>query len=335
LTLIITSAGLNLSGPCYAENEQARKVLNNILTDDTYFTIIYAYDDKDDWKDPKLFIKANPSLGVILRQDILENDLNDALITPSHQSDFKAKTCGIWTNDTTNWIPLQKWDTEKRNTIIDINEFESQVCYGGLDLSSIGDFTVFTVCFKKDDYYYLYHKYYVPSEQILEKYRMENINIKDWINRGLVTAIPGATIDYSFIEKDIIEAANKFNLVELAYDNWNSNQLITKLDEIIPNTILVQYNQNLKQMSNPTKQFEKLIMDDKIIDPSPVSKWMIGNATIKIDANGNYKPLKEYKSSTKRIDSAITSIMSVDRCMNNEGPNTTNNDFSRVLMLFK
>jgi phage terminase large subunit-like protein len=333
LVLIITSAGNNISGPCYTENEKAKKVLNNILTDDSYFTIIYAYDDKDDWKDPKLFIKANPSLNEILKQDILENDLNEALITPSHQSDFKSKTCGIWTNDTTNWISLQKWDTEKRNTIIDINEFSGKICYGGLDLSSIGDFTVFTLCFKKDGNYYLYHKYYVPSEQVLEKYRVENINIKEWIDNGLITAIPGATIDYSFIEKDIIEAANKYNLIELAYDNWNSNQLITKLDEIVPNTILVQYNQNLKQMSNPTKQFEKLIMDDKIVDPNPVSKWMVSNAVVKPDVNGNYKLLKEYKSSTKRIDSAITSIMSIDRAMNNDEPNTTN-DFNSILNLF-
>jgi phage terminase large subunit-like protein len=204
LTLIITSAGLNLSGPCYAENEKARKVLNNILTDDTYFTIIYAYDDKDDWKDTKLLVKANPSLGVILRQDILENDLNDALITPSHQSDFRAKTCGIWTNETTNWIPLQKWDTEIRNTIVDIEEFKGKSCYGGLDLSSIGDFTVFTLCFKEDSYYYLFHKYYVPSEQVLEKYRVENISIKDWISNGLVSAIPGVPIVYDFVENDII-----------------------------------------------------------------------------------------------------------------------------------
>jgi phage terminase large subunit-like protein len=122
MVLIITSAGLNLSGPCYTENEKAKKILNGILTDETYFTIIYAYDEKDDWKDSKNFIKANPSLNDIIKPEILENDLNDALITSSHQSDFKAKTCGIWTNDTTNWIPLQKWDTEKRNTIIDINE---------------------------------------------------------------------------------------------------------------------------------------------------------------------------------------------------------------------
>jgi phage terminase large subunit-like protein len=87
-------------------------------------------------------------------------------------------------------------------------------------------------------------------------------------------------------------------------------------------------------MSNPTKQFEKLIMDDKIIDPSPVSKWMISNAIIKPDVNGNYKPLKTYKSSTARIDGVITSIMSFDRCMNGDEPNTTNNDFNSILNLF-
>jgi phage terminase large subunit-like protein len=114
LVLIITSAGLNIAGPCYAENEKARKVLNGVLTDDSYFTVIYAYDDTDDWKNPINFIKANPSLGVILKSDVLENDLKDAIITPSHQGDFKAKTCGIWQNKTSAWIPVEKWDTDIR-----------------------------------------------------------------------------------------------------------------------------------------------------------------------------------------------------------------------------
>jgi phage terminase large subunit-like protein len=333
LVLIITSAGNNISGPCYTENEKAKKVLNGMLTDETYFSIIYAYDDKDDWKDKKLFIKANPSLGRIIEPEILENDLQDALITPSHQSDFKSKTCGIWTNDTTNWIPLQRWDTERRNTAIGIDEFEGQVCYGGIDLSSINDFTAYTLCFRRDGLFYLYHKFYVPSEQIMEKYRVENINIKDWIDKEIVVATPGSTIDYEYIKNDIVNDAKKFSIAELAYDNWNSNKLIDSLDEIIPNTVLIQFSQSLKQMSGPSKQFEKLIMDDKIVDANPVIRWMVGNAVIKTDVNGNYKPLKTYKSSTKRIDGVITSIMALDRANQNEDV-ATNSDFGNVLKLF-
>jgi phage terminase large subunit-like protein len=167
----------------------------------------------------------------------------------------------------------------------------------------------------------------------MEKYRVENINIKDWIDKGIVTAVPGSTIDYDYIEKDIINDAAKFNIAELAYDNWNSNQLITKLDEIIPNTVLVQYNQSLKQMSGPSKEYEKLILEDKIIDANPVIKWMVSNAVIKIDINGNYKPLKEYRSSTKRIDGVITSIMSISRSMSNEDFISAKN-FEDILKLF-
>jgi phage terminase large subunit-like protein len=332
LVLIITTAGTDISLPAYNEAEKVRKILNGLVTDDTYFGIIYGIDDKDDWKKPESYIKANPSVDTIIDRKVLEQDLQDALITPSHQSDYKAKTLNVWTNDTTNWIPLQKWDTEKRNATLDIHDFGGQVCYGGLDLSSINDFTAYTLCFKRNGLFYLFHKFYIPSERIMEKYRVENVNIKEWVDRGIVTATPGQTIDYDYIKNDIINDAAKFNVAELAYDNWNSNRLIDSLDEIIPKTVLIKFDQSLKKMSGPSKQYEKLILEDKIIDPNPVMKWMVGNAVIKVDINGNYKPLKIYKSSTKRIDGVITSIMSIDRANANNEPN---NDFDSILNLFK
>jgi phage terminase large subunit-like protein len=333
LVLIITTAGTDISVPAYAEMEKIKKILNNLLTDDTYFGIIYSIDDKDDWKKPESYIKANPSIDIIIDRKILEQDLQDALITPSHQADYKAKTLNIWTNDITNWISLQKWDTERRNTIKDIKEFEGQPCYAGLDLSSINDFTAYTLCFKREDLFYLFHKFYIPSEQIMEKYRVENINIKDWMDKGIIIATPGSAIDYEYIKKDIIADSEQFNIIELAYDRWNSNKLIDNLEEIIPKTVLIQYDQSLKQMGVPSKEFEKLILEDKIIDPNPIMKWMIGNAVIKPDINNNYKPIKEYKSSTKRIDGVITSIMSINRANINEN-NVSTTEFENILKLF-
>jgi len=333
LNLIITSAGTNISGPCYAENEKARKILNNMLTDESYFTIIYAYDSDDDWKEKKNFIKANPSLGTIVRPEILENDLADALITPSHQADFKSKTCGIWmSGGSSNWIPLPKW-LELRNTL-DINEFKGMQCYAGLDLSSVGDFTALSLCFKKEDIYYLYHKFYVPSETINERYKHENINIHEWVINGVVTAIPGDIIDYSYIEKDLIEYSKDFNIIEIAYDKWNSNRLIDNLEELLPHTLLIQYDQSLKQMSNPTKEFERLIYDKRIRCNNPCMAWMIGNVVIKADVNNNYKPLKENKSSTARIDGVIASLMALNRCQVNENTNYVKKSFDTILQLF-
>ena len=333
LVLIITSAGTNISGPCYAENEKARKILNGLLTDDTYFTIIYAYDDNDDWKDRKNYIKANPSLGTIIRPEILDNDLADALITPSHHADFQAKTCGIWqSGGITNWIPLQKW-LELKNTK-NLEDFREKDVYIGLDLSSVGDFTGITLCFEEENHFYLYHKFYVPSETINERYKHENININKWVIDGVVTSIPGDIIDYSYLEKDLKEFAKDFNIVEIAYDKWNSNRLINNLEELFPNTLLVQFDQSLRSMAIPSKDFERLIYEKRIHCNNPCMTWMVGNAVIKPDVNNNYKPLKEGKSSTARIDGVVSSIMALSRCRANENHIPINTDFNSILNLF-
>ncbi|MDR1301547.1 MAG: terminase large subunit [Treponema sp.] len=335
LLLIITSAGVNIEGPCYAENEKARKILNNILTDESYFTIIYAYDEGDDWQDPKNFIKANPSLGIILRQDILENDLHDARITPSHQPDFKAKTCGVWTNASVSWIPLQLWEKGKQGPPPDFADFTGADAYGAIDLSVIDDFTAYTLCFYRDDTYYLKHRFYIPSDTVHERYRTENINIIDWIQRGIVIAIPGPTIDYTYIISDLIEDSKLYKIRELPYDRWQSDRLIEQIQGSMPHTVVIPFNQSLKSMAQPTKNFEKLIKETRIIDHNPVMQWMITNAVVKPDINNNYKPLKEYRSSTKRIDAVITSIMAVERCMANIREPQEKPDIEDILKLFR
>jgi phage terminase large subunit-like protein len=92
------------------------------------------------------------------------------------------------------------------------------------------------------------------------------------VEEGIVTAIPGNTIDYDFIGVDIIRDSELFNIIDIAYDKWQSNTLIDRLEEKIPKTNLIEYDQSLRKMTNATKGFEKIIMEDKIIDANPVMK---------------------------------------------------------------
>nr|WP_230978158.1 terminase TerL endonuclease subunit [Treponema vincentii] len=311
LVAIITSAGLDISNPCYAENKKCKSILNNTLTDESYFGIIYAYDEKDDWKDCKNFIKANPSLGCILKPDVLESDLNDALITPSHQGDFKSKTCGFWVNEKSSWIPLNKW---KQYEAINYETLETLPCYGALDLSSVNDMTAYSLCWYLNGKYYFKHLFYIPEETVQERYRKENINFLEWIEKGYVKTTAGSTINYEEIYSDIVKDARRYRIEEIAYDRWQANFLIEKLNSSLPEITYIDYDQSLKNFASPTKAYERLALEEKIIDPNPVILWQLQNVMIKPDVNNNYKPLKEYKSSTKRIDGIITSIMARDRC---------------------
>jgi phage terminase large subunit-like protein len=330
LNLIITSAGLNISGPCYAENEKARKILNNVSNDETYFALIYAYDEADDWKDTENFVKANPSLGVILRKETLVNDLNDALLSPSRQPDFKAKTCGIWTSGVSNWISQPVIDFLKT---VPVKEFHDADCWGGFDLSSVNDFTAMSVCFKTDDgLYHLMHRFFIPAETFSERYSKENINLIDWVNKGLVTLIPGASIDYDYLVDAFVKIAKDNRLKVIAYDPWQNVQVLKQLENELPATALVAFSQTMKQMSLPTKNFEKLLIDKRVVCDNPVFHWMLGNATVRADVNGNYKPLKENKSSRNRIDGVISSIMAVHMADSQEESPTMS--FDDLLALF-
>lgn len=311
LVLIITTAGIGTESPCFIEYKKAKHILDGQLKDDSYFSLIYEFDEKDEWKDRTLLLKSNPSLGTFLKEENLISDLNSAIDTPSERPDYIAKTCNRFTFDNTaSWIDPAKWNQEKE---IDFDELKEIPCYGGLDLSSVNDFTVFSLCWHKDGDYYFKHRFYVPEETLKEKYKTDNAQILEWVDKGIITATPGNVVDYDYLIHDIRQDFEKYKIKEIAFDRWQSELLIKKLDEALSEIVFISYDQSIKNFFNPTKEFERLVYLNKIIDPNPIQKWMLSNACIRPLPNGMYKPMKKYKSSTARIDGLITAIMSLDR----------------------
>ena len=169
------------------------------------------------------------------------------------------------------------------------------------------------MCWHKDGDYYFKHRFYVPEETLKEKYKTDNAQILEWVDKGIITATPGNVVDYDYLIHDIRQDFEKYKIKEIAFDRWQSELLIKKLDEELSEIVFISYDQSIKNFFNPTKEFERLVYLNKIIDPNPIQKWMLSNACIRPLPNGMYKPMKKYKSSTARIDGLITAIMSLDR----------------------
>jgi len=329
LVMIITSAGNDISGPCYSEAERCKSILAGNFTDENYFGIIYCLDDKDDWKDSKNFIKANPSLNQgFLPEDVLMKDLTSALTKPSEQPDFKAKTCGIWSHSVTSWIPLQVWERANKPQ----PDVQGLDCFGAIDLSNTMDFTAWTLYFKSGDTYIAKHRFWIPADTIQERFKNENINILEWISSGLLTVIPGPVIDYEIVYSDIKSDILEYKPKGIHFDNWNSQIIVARLEEDFED-LAIPFKQNLINMSAPTKSWESAVYNGQIIDSNPIMKWMVPNTEIKPDPNGNYKPLKsDIRKNTKRIDGVITSIMAFDGI--SQCPVSTNPNIEDILALF-
>ena len=81
---------------------------------------------------------------------------------------------------------------------------------------------------------------------------------------------------------------------------------------------VVPFGQGFKDMSPPTKELMKLMLEGKLAHSGhPVLRWVMDNIFVRTDPAGNIKPDKE--KSNERIDGAVATIMALDRAIRNGG----------------
>lgn len=319
LLIQITSGGDNLSSVGRLEYERSVKVLEGSMEADDYFTMLYTLDEKDDWRNEKVYAKANPNLGVTVSLEALIKARDEALQQPSLEGEFRVKNLNQWVSPMTSWISARNWNKcsiNGRDIEVTDDMLKKVFACGAVDLSKRHDFTVFTKYFYLPSLskYYAQHRFYIPEKQIEDKMKHDSPMIRKWIEQGYITATPGEVIDYDVMYADIRKDLEEYSIKEIAFDPYNS---VTLMKEIGPLVDLVEYPQSMKHMSPSSKNWEASIMKGEIIDNNPVMKWMVSNTSIYTDANGNIKPQKDSKdgNSPKRIDGVITSIMAYSRVL--------------------
>ena len=327
LMFIITTAGFDKSGVCYAYRENVIKVLRGVNEDDSLFGIIYTLDDKSEWDDPKMWIKANPNLGVSLSADYLADQVKDAKNRPEAVRNVMTKNVDLWVDAERTWILDDVW--QKCIGTTDPADLKGCACWGGLDLSNVSDITAYVLLFHENDRFQLLPHFWIPEEKMLEKVRKENINYDKWVAKGYVTVTPGNVIDYDFVKADILRIVADYDLRTSAYDRWNSSQTIIDLQnegmECNP------FGQGYGSMSAPTKEFEKLVLTGKIEHfGNPVLRWMLASTLVKTDPAGNIKPDKE--KSTQKIDGIVAAIMALGEWMTAQADDESNPYENRGLL---
>ena len=310
LMFIITTAGFNKNGACYAYRSNVIKILQGINEDDSLFGIIYTLDSKEEWDNPKMWIKSNPNLGVSVFPEYLADQVNDAKNRPEAVRNVMTKNVNLWVDAEKTWILDDMW--QKCIGTTDIKSLRGCKCWGGLDLSNVSDITAFVLLFHENEKFQLLPFFWIPEEKMLEKIRKENINYDKWSSLGFVKVTAGNVLDYDFVKADILQIAEIYDLQSTAYDRWNASQTIIDLQnegmECSP------FGQGYGSMGAPTKEFEKMVLTEKIEHfGNPVLRWMMASTVVKTDPAGNIKPDKE--KSSQKIDGIVASIMALGEWM--------------------
>jgi phage terminase large subunit-like protein len=320
LYFLITTAGDNTNSICYEVHQKALDILAGRKTDPTFYPVIFGASETDDWTDPKVWKKANPSLGITIGLDKVKAACESAKQNPAEENSFRQLRLNQWVKQSVRWMPMDKWDQCAFK--VDPESLEGRVCYGGLDLSSSTDITAFVLVFPpldEDDKYTVLPFFWMPEDNIDLRVRHDHVNYDLWQKQGFLKTTEGNVVHYGFIEAFIEELGTKYNIREIAFDRWGAVQMVQNLEGL--GFTVVPFGQGFKDMSPPTKELMKLTLEQKIAHGGhPVLRWMMDNIFIRTDPAGNIKADKE--KSTEKIDGAVATIMALDRairCGNDNG----------------
>ncbi len=313
LYFLITTAGTDVNSICYEVHQKALDIQAGRKIDPTFYSVIYGADVNDDWTDPKVWKKANPSLGITVGIDKVKAACESAKQNPGEENSFRQLRLNQWVKQSVRWMPMDKWDACAFPVSED--DLEGHVCYGGLDLSSTTDITAFVLVFPpedEDDRYTILPFFWIPEDSMDLRVRRDHVPYDLWERQGFLFTTEGNVVHYGFIEKFIENLGEHFNIREIAYDRWNASECVQHLEG--EGFTMVPFGQGFSSMSNPTKDLMRLTLEQKIAHGGhPVLRWMMDNIYIRTDPAGNIKPDKE--KSTEKIDGAVATVMALDRAI--------------------
>ena len=313
LYFLITTAGTDTHSICYETHQKAKDIIEGRKIDATFYPVIYGADESDDWTDPKVWKKANPSLDITVGIDKVKAACESAKQNPGEENAFRQLRLNQWVKQAVRWMPMEKWD--KCAFSVDEDELEGRVCYGGLDLSSTTDITAFVLVFPpldEQDKYIILPYFWIPEDNLTLRVNRDHVPYDVWERQGYLQTTEGNVVHYGFIEKFIERLGERFNIREIAFDRWGAVQMVQNLEGM--GFTVVPFGQGFKDMSPPTKELMKLVLEQKIAHGGhPVLRWNMDNIYIRTDPAGNIKTDKE--KSTEKIDGAVATIMALDRAI--------------------
>jgi phage terminase large subunit-like protein len=314
LTVALTTAGYDRMTICWEIHQYAMRVLKGEIHDPTFLAVIFAADQKADWKDPAVWAFANPGLGTSVKLDYLKAQCNRAIEIPGYENTFRRLHLNQWTEQATRWLPMDKWDLGAQPGIDElIRSCIGEECDGGLDLASVGDLTALELVFRKPGKKTkVISFFWVPEEGAEKRSRTDKVPYLEWIRNGFIRATSGNVTDYNAILRDIKELGNWFKFREVGFDPWNSTQLVTDL--INEGFTMVPVRQGVSSLSPPSKELENLLLGDGIEHGGhPVLRWNAQNIAVRSDANGNLAPARD--RSTEKIDGIVALLIALSRAI--------------------
>lgn len=311
MLISISTVGFDSHSPFRTMYNTASDILHGLKLDDRQFIAIYSLDEEDiiDYENENNFEKFAPNIDITVSRQFIKDEINSIKNNITLKVPVLTKTLNVWCDSSTTWIDSAI--IQRLTDNLDMNDFEDNLCYIGLDLAATSDLAALTAMFEREGIFYFFTKYYLPSDTVA-KHPNRELYQKFIAEKNLIKT-PGNVTDYDEIINDVMKISQKYPIAVCSFDQWNSTMLNIKLSE---NGINMQpYSQSIQSMNKPTRALERLILSGKVrFDNNEITRWCFANSVPKYDWNENIKITKD--SADNKIDGVISTIMALGGYLN-------------------
>lgn len=297
LVVFITTADDGDQQSIYAEKRAyLEQVARGDITDPSFYGVVFGASETDDPFADDTLARANPGAGLTVSWEYLRQKAQEAKSSPGALNRYLRLHLNIRTRATTRWIDPAVWD-ENAGLVIE-GKLQGRDCYGGVDLASTSDFTAWVLLFPDvDGKTQVLARFFLPQAAV-DRRRDLRSTLEAWQREGWLTVTPGDVVDQQTIRRQIEADAARFNILQVAYDPWNSG-FIPELSD--GGLSIWPLQQTTAKLNAPSKELERLL-GGRLLEhgANPILRWMAGNVQVTSDAAGNIRP--DRKKSSEKID---------------------------------
>lgn len=289
LLMIITTAGVDLTFPCYTqEYKYCSSILNpNIdVWNEEYFVDILEVDKKDDIENERNWKKANP-IRMSYKSGIekIRAAYKIAKEVPEKMPGFLTKCLNIWVQAKENsYMNMEKWKAcEVKSIQYDLN---SKDVFVGFDMSSKIDLTsvafIIPILDEGTKKYICFSHSFIPNrEKLVERTRKDKVPYEAWERNGWLTVTNTEIVDQDLVMNYVIETCKKNNwkIYQLCFDPSNASKLMLDLQN--QGYDVVEVYQSQKSLNEATQGFREQVYCKNIIyEYNPLLNFAMSNAVI-------------------------------------------------------
>lgn len=259
----------------------------------------YKLDSIDEVSDPKMWLKANPNLGISVSYEAYQLDVEKAEHNPSSRNDILAKRFGLPMEGYTYYFTYEETFTQPYRS------YRNMPCAMGMDLSQGNDFCSFTFLFPlRDGCFGVKTRNYISSLTLMKLPPAMRVKYDEFMAEGSLIVMEGSILDnmevYEELDQYIIDSG--YDVCCVGYDPYNATDFIERWTRENGSYGVLKVPQGVRTESVPLAELKNLAEERMLIFDEELMSFTMGNCIVMVDNNGNRKLMK------KRYDAKIDAV---------------------------